>query len=69
MKTCSVTSFSDLNMFNGFEWGSYEGVLLFIGMCFFQLLFAQYSIVFFVFILKLLSYFHFPPHFSSLLPP
>lgn len=59
MKTCSVISLTDLEMFDGFEWGSYVGVLIVCGVvCWFlvfwwlffflQLLLTRYSVVFYI---------------------
>lgn len=65
MKTCSVTSLTDLEMFDGFEWGSYVGVLIVYGVFYFSVALGPILYCVFIFILRLLAYFHFPLYFSS----
>lgn len=49
METCSVAHLADSEMFDCFEWGSSVGVRnAHCGGCWFQLLLAQYSVVFYV---------------------
>lgn len=41
MKTCFVISLTDLEMFEGFEWGSYVGILIVCGVAFFLFCFSS----------------------------